>query len=304
MRFTHKLFLSFVLTGLLFSCGGEGVDIDSEEPDGDELVVVTDTVLDSTQSLNTNINGRIFSIPSPIQMVSLIKSQNDTYNEELLTDADGVDNYTTTFKRAIIMGVYGADLGYATVYEKNVQAMTYLISVDQLSENLEISGAFDADLVQRFIDNGNNQDSMLVIMSEGYRKGDQFLKDNEQHDVASLILTGGWIEALYFATSAYEQSPDQEIADRIGEQKTALKTIIELLEDFNGDGTYTDLLTDLKDLKLDFDQIKFNYQFIEPMTIEEKSLTQIKSKSSVQIDAEVLNNIVAKVKSIRNALIG
>lgn len=182
--------------------------------------------------------------------------------------------------------------------------MTYLISVDQLSENLEISGAFDADLVQRFIDNGNNQDSMLVIMSEGYRKGDQFLKDNEQHDVASLILTGGWIEALYFATSAYEQSPDQEISDRIGEQKTALKTIIELLEDFNGDGTYTDLLTDLKDLKLDFDQIKFNYQFIEPMTIEEKSLTQIKSKSSVQIDAEVLNNIVAKVKSIRNALIG
>ena len=55
MRFTHKLFLSFVLTGLLFSCGGEGVDIDSEEPDGDELVVVTDAVLDSTQSLNTNI---------------------------------------------------------------------------------------------------------------------------------------------------------------------------------------------------------------------------------------------------------
>lgn len=304
MRFTEKLFLSFALTGLLYSCGGEGVDIDSEEPDSNELVVITDAVLDSTQSLNTNINGRIFSIPSPIQMVSLIKSQNDTYNGELLTNADEVDNYTTTFKRAIIMGVYGADLGYATVFEKNIQAVTYLKSVDKLSEELEISGAFDADIVQRFIDNGNNQDSMLVILSEGYRKGDQFLKDNEQHDVASLILTGGWIEALYFATSTYEQSPDQEIADRIGEQKTALKTIIELLEDFNGEGTYTDLIADLTDLKTEFDQIKFNYQYIEPVTIAEKSLTQIKSKSSVQIDEAVLTNIVTKVKSIRNALIG
>ncbi|MGB1103384.1 MAG: hypothetical protein ACPG21_07130 [Crocinitomicaceae bacterium] len=304
MRFTQKLLLSFALTGLLYSCGGEGVDIDSEEPDSNELVVITDAVLDSTQSLNTNINGRIFSIPSPIQMVSLIKSQNDTYNGELLTNADEVDNYTTTFKRAIIMGVYGADLGYATVFEKNIQAVTYLKSVDKLSEELEISGAFDADIVQRFIDNGNNQDSMLVILSEGYRKGDQFLKDNEQHDVASLILTGGWIEALYFATSTYEQSPDQEIADRIGEQKTALKTIIELLEDFNGEGTYTDLIADLTDLKTEFDQIKFNYQYIEPVTIAEKSLTQIKSKSSVQIDEAVLTNIVTKVKSIRNALIG
>lgn len=304
MRFTEKLFLSFALTGLLYSCGGEGVDIDSEEPDSNELVVITDAVLDSTQSLNTNINGRIFSIPSPIQMVSLIKSQNDTYNGELLTNADEVDNYTTTFKRAIIMGVYGADLGYATVFEKNIQAVTYLKSVDKLSEELEISGAFDADIVQRFIDNGNNQDSMLVILSEGYRKGDQFLKDNEQHDVASFILTGGWIEALYFATSTYEQSPDQEIADRIGEQKTALKTIIELLEDFNGEGTYTDLIADLTDLKTEFDQIKFNYQYIEPVTIAEKSLTQIKSKSSVQIDEAVLTNIVTKVKSIRNALIG
>lgn len=294
----------FSFSGLLMSCGGDSVDIDSEDPDSNELVVVTDEVLDSAQSLNTNINGRIFSIPSPIQMVSLIKSQDDIYNEGVLTDPDGVDNFTTTYQRAINMGVYGADLGYATVYEKNVQAVSYLKSVDQLSEDLEISGAFDASLVQRFIDNGNNQDSMLVIMSEGYRKGDQFLKDNEQHDVASLILTGGWIESLYFAVTVYEKNADQEIANRIGEQKTALKTIIDLLEDFNVEGTYTQLISDLKDLKTDFDQIKFNYQYIEPVTITDKSLTHIKSKSSVQIDEEILDSIVAKVKSIRNGLIG
>ncbi len=304
MKFAHKFFLPILFLPLLFSCGGDGVDVSTDKPDTDELVIVTNDVLDSVQSMNTNINGKIFSIPSPIQMVSLIKSQDDVFNENVLTDPKNVENFTTTFKRAINMGVYGADLGYATIYEKNIQAVSYLSSVDKLSSELGISGAFDADLVQRFIDNGNDQDSMLVIMSEGYRKGDQFLKDNEQHDVASLILTGGWIESLYFATTIFEKSQDQEIANRIGEQKTGLKTIIELLEDFNVDGTYSDLIVDLKDLKTDFDQIKFNYQYVEPVTMADKFQTNIKSKSSVQVDEAVLNAIVSKVKIIRNELIG
>ncbi|NOQ70739.1 MAG: hypothetical protein GQ574_01985 [Crocinitomix sp.] len=304
MKFAYILFLPLILVFALVSCGGEGVDVSVDQPDTNELVIVTNDVLDSAQSMNTNINGKIFSIPSPIQMVSLLKSQDDVFNESVLTDPKNVENFTTTFKRAINMGVYGADLGYATIYEKNIQAVSYLSSVDKLSNELGISGAFDASLVERFIDNGSNQDSMLVIMSEGYRKGDQFLKDNEQHDVASLILTGGWIESLFFAATIFEKTQDQEIANRIGEQKTALKTIIELLTDFNKEGTYTKLIDDLNDLKTDFDQIKFNYQFIEPVTIADKFQTNIKSKSSVQVEPEVLNSIVTKIKAIRNELIG
>ncbi|MCC7453452.1 MAG: hypothetical protein IT222_04740 [Crocinitomix sp.] len=304
MNSAFSLLSTFFVGFVLFSCSGDGVDVSSDQPDSDELIVVTDDVLDSTEAMNTNINGKIFSIPSPIQMVSLIKKQDDVYNESVMTDAGNVDNFTTTFKRAINMGVYGADLGYATIYEKNLQAVSYLNSVDKLSTELGIAGAFDADLVQRFIDNGNNQDSMLIIMSEGYRKGDQFLKDNEQHDVASLILTGGWIESMYFATTSFQKTKDQEIANRIGEQKTALKTIVDLLTDFNGEGTYTDLITKLKDLQTDFDKIEFNYEFIEPVTIPEKFQTNIRSKSYVKIDDKIIASITKKIKTIRNELIG
>jgi hypothetical protein len=304
MNSAFYLLMTSIVGLVLFSCGGDGVDVSSDQPDSDELIVVTDNVLDSTESMNTNINGKIFSIPSPIQMVSLIKKQDDVYNASVMTDAGNVDKFTTTFKRAINMGVYGADLGYATIYEKNLQAVSYLNSVDKLSTELGIAGAFDADLVQRFIDNGNNQDSMLIIMSEGYRKGDQFLKDNEQHDVASLILTGGWIESMFFATTSFQKTKDQEIANRIGEQKTALKTIVDLLNDFNGEGTYTDLITKLKDLQTDFDKIEFNYEFVEPVTIPEKFQTNIKSKSYVKIDEKIIGSITKKIKTIRNELIG
>ncbi|MEZ4923842.1 MAG: hypothetical protein R2780_11770 [Crocinitomicaceae bacterium] len=291
------------ISALVVSCGGEGIEVDSDEHNDNEVNTI-DSGLDSAMAMNTAIGGKMFSIPSPIQMVTMIKSTDATFNETLLTDPESVANYTTEYKRAINMGVYGADLGYATIYENNTKAVSYLSSIEKLSDELGIAGAFDQDLLERFIENGNNQDSMLVIMSEGYREGDKFLKDNEEHDVATLILTGGWIEGMYFAAISYEETKNQEIANRIGEQKTGLKTIIDLLEDYNTDDFYTTLINDLKDLKTEFDKIEFNYTYVEPIHDEANKQTTIKSKSSVIIDAPVLKSIIAKVKTIRNGLIG
>jgi hypothetical protein len=293
-----------LISSVVVSCGGEGIEVDPDQPEDGEIIVVQESELDSSSALNSSINGKMFSIPSPIQMATMIKDNVSTFNEDLLTDPSNVANFTTTFKRAINMGVYGADLGYATIYENNTKAISYLSSVEKLSDELGIAGAFDQDLLERFIENGNDQDSMLVIMSEGYREGDKFLKDNEEHDVATLILTGGWIESLYFAAMSYESTQSQEVANRIGEQKTALKTIIELLDDYNNEEFYTNLITDLKDLQLDYRMIEFNYTFIDPIHDVNKHHTSIKSKSSVKMEGDVLNNIISKIKTIRNGLIG
>lgn len=300
LKSTYLLFAATVMV----SCGGGEIEVDVEQPQGGEIIVIQENELDSTSSLNTTINGKMFSIPSPIQMASMIKDNISSFNEELLTDPENVANFTTEFKRAINMGVYGADLGYSTIYENNTKAVSYLSSVEKLSDELGIAGAFDQNLLERFIENGNDKDSMLVIMSEGYREGDKFLKDNEEHNVATLILTGGWIESLYFAAMSYEETNSQEVANRIGEQKTALKTIIELLEGYNADEFYTNLINDLKDLQTDFNLIEFNYTYVEPIHDDAKHLTAIKSKSSVKMEGDVLENIIAKVKTIRNGLIG
>jgi hypothetical protein len=304
MKILLKYFCLSSITLALASCGGDGVDVDVEQPDDSEIIVIQDSELDSASALNASINGKMFSIPSPIQMATMIKDNVSSFNEEMLTDPENVANFTTEFKRAVNMGIYGADLGYATIYENNTKAVSYLSSVEKLSDELGISGAFDQDLLERFIENGNDQDSMLVIMSEGYREGDRFLKDNEEHDVATLILTGGWIESLYFAALSYEETESQDVANRIGEQKTALKTIIELLNDYNSDEYYSSLIADLTDLQTNFKLIEFNYTYIDPIHDSANHRTTIKSKSSVKMEGDVLNNIITKIKNIRNGLIG
>jgi hypothetical protein len=247
----------------------------------------------------------MFNIPSPIQMASLLRAKVGTFNENLLTDPENVGNYVTEYKRALNMGIYGADLGYATIYENNVKAVSYLSSIETLSDDLGISGAFDRDLLERFIENGNDQDSMLVIMSEGYRKGDQYLKENEEHDIAVLVLTGGWIESLYFASVSFEETKDQEIANRIGEQKTSLQTLIDLLTEFEKKepGTYEALIADLTELQGYFNEIEFDYTYVPPVHDEANMETTFKGKTLVKINNSVLKKIITKIKSIRTNMI-
>jgi hypothetical protein len=301
MKITFRTLYLVTISALMMSCGGSSIEVDPDPNDTDVNVVDQDLV---DIPVTTLIGGKMFSIPSPIQMVNMIKDKMKTFNEDMTTNPENVANFTTEFKRALNMGIYGADLSYATIYENNTKAVSYLSSIETLSDELGIAGAFDQDLLERFIDNGNNQDSMLVIMAEGYRDGDKFLKENEEHDIATLILTGGWIEAMYFAAVSYEATGNQDIANRIGEQKTALGTIIELLDEYNLEEMYTDLISDLKELKKDFDEIEFNYTFIDPKHNADKHESIIKSKSSVKIGDGILENIIEKVKNIRNGLIG
>ena len=129
----------------MVSCGGDSIEVEGDHDSSDVNVVDNDLV---DIPVHTQIGGKMFSIPSPIQMVNMIKDNVSTFNEDLITDPENIANYTTEYKRAINMGIYGADLGYATIYENNTKAVSYLSSIEKLSDELGIAGAFDQELLR------------------------------------------------------------------------------------------------------------------------------------------------------------
>jgi hypothetical protein len=304
MNFKLRFFSTLACFSLLVACGGGADGDDNADDDMSELNEIPEHVLEESEALKTNIDGKIFSIPSPVQMTTLLKSENDMFNEDLLTDPASYEKYTTENEKALIMGVFGADLGYATIYDNNSKALSYFNSLDALSNDLALNGAFDANLLERFIQNGNNKDSMLVIMSEGYRGGDKFLKENEQHNIAALIITGGWVEALHFASEVYQSTKSQAIANRIGEQATSLSTLIDLISEYNKEGAQNDLISKLQDLKSEFDKIEYQYMYKEPKQHPENSLTHITSTSTVVVNDKILKNVNTKISQLRNYIIG
>lgn len=297
----HKklLLLGAASCFMIASCEDESTE--TIENEGEKKV--NKDLLDPDRSFNTTFDGKLFSVPSPVQTALLIKELNIPFNEKLLNPNENISNYSKMNSKALNLGIYGADLGYVTLYDQNAKAISYLSTVESLAKDLGISGAFDKTFLERFEANSDNEDSMLVILTDAFRKGDSFLKENERKNTSALILTGGWLESMHFATKLYQESKEEKILKRIGEQKQSLETIIELLEKYNEDGESDAIITEFKNLNESFQKISVTYKYVEPVTDEENKVTTIKNKMVIDLDDELTNEIVEKVSALREKVI-
>ncbi|MFN3916328.1 MAG: hypothetical protein ACK4K0_01190 [Flavobacteriales bacterium] len=297
LRNSKLLFFTALLSPVIItSCGG------SSSEGNEDLVNVEDTYIDPNQNIGIELDGQMFSIPSPIQTAMLIQKVGANYNPKMLNGNDKLANYSTIYQKALNLGLYGADLGYVTIYNKDDESINYLKTIRTLTDQLGITGAFDEEIVNRFTNNRGNQDSLLVIVSDAYKSADTYLKNNDKNDVVALILAGGWIESMYFAVTVAEETKNQEMITRVADQKNILGNLIELISYHRTTEEYEKLIFELEDLYAYFENIKYTYEFIAPVTNEEKRTTEIMSKTNIEISDEDLQGITNKVKSIRNEI--
>jgi hypothetical protein len=261
-------------------------------------------VVDSSETKLMSIGGSMFSIPSPIQTAMLIEKSGSDYNKGFLNDAKKVTSYATNYQKALNLGVYGADVGYVTIYDQSQDALKYLGVINKLTDELGITGAFDEQTIKRFENNFGKRDSMLNLVAVAYRNADSFLKDNDRLNVGALVLAGGWIETLYFSTQIAVKDKNQGVINRIGEQKYTLNNIVKMLTPYYNQPEYDVLVDDLIDLAYDFDAIDIQYTYEKPVVDIANKKTKINSKTVVVITPEHLEAIAEKVKTIRNKIVG
>lgn len=298
MNITTLSLSLLVASGLtLNSCGSSDTEAGADE-------VPQDVVDDQNADMNVKLGGHFFSIPSPFETANLLKETGAPFNADLINSPDNASNYTTDFYKALNLGIYGADLGYITIYNNNSNdAISYLTAVQKLADEVRVGGAFNQSMIDRFSKNIGKSDSMLVLVSDAYRSGDQYLKNNDKNDVASLILAGGWIEALNFATEIAVKHKNADVIARVGEQRTTLENLIMLLREYGAKEDYSLLADELQELYDLFGDIKYDYQFKEPSHDVENMTTTIKSIRKVEVSADALQAIADKVKEIRNNLV-
>ena len=291
--FTKTILALGAISSMMISCGsGDG---------GNPQLVETK---DSTETIKVTVGSKIFSIPSPIQTAFLIKQTGTIYSKEMLHPAKNSSSYSTNFQKALNLGVYGAALGYVSIYDQTQDALSYFNAVNELARDLGVSSAFDKSLLERFKNNLGKKDSILVLVSSAYRSADAFLKENDKNDVGALILAGGWIESLHFATKVNEIKKNDEVTERIAQQKTTIESLVGLMETYAGNQEYTELITGLKELKILFDAVEYKYIYNKPVTDEAKKLTTVTSKTEVKITPEQLDAISKKIEFVRNLIAG
>jgi len=293
----HSIVNIFVIAGIILSlsCGSSDDDKTSQEMDSSFL---------QNPSI-IKVNNRLFSIPSPFQVAILVKNNKVPFNKELLNPVQNQINYSTTFKQALNLGIYGADLSYLNIYEQLPDAAGYFAVIKVLSKELGILSTMDENTLKRIEANTSNKDSLAYILSGVFRDADAYLFNSNRNDVGLLILAGGWIESLYIMTQTLSKYTNQEIINRVGDQKHPLDNLIELHRPYYGkiSEEYDEFLESLVDLASVFDGVVREYTY-EPPTVDEKNkLTIINSKSKTIINDYQLQKITELTAKIRNKVI-
>lgn len=298
VRFSLPLFVSASL--IMVGCGEPE---QKQEDNKAEKTEASSGKKRNTESSLFHVGDEYFSIPSPVQTALLIQKSGVSYNKELLSNPKNHPNFSTKFQRAVNLGIFGADLGYVSIYEQAQDGMGFMVAAKAIAAELGINEAFGATLIERFEKNMGNKDSVLAMVSDAYKSSDAFLKDNEREEIGVVILAGGFIEALHFSTTVAKDSKNQEVKQRIGEQKGTLENLIKLLYRHAESEEIKDFVDDLSDLYYLYDEVKMEYVFKEPQTDAKNKITYINSETQVTMTQEQLDAITAKVEQIRKHII-
>jgi hypothetical protein len=228
------------------------------------------------------------------------------FSQNYLAKSIEANKQSTSFDKALKLGILGADLGYLNMYEKTGNSLDVLTSIRKLADDIKVGQFFDFESIKRLSQNKSNLDSLLFISIDSYSQIDTYLRENERGQLSALMIIGVWIEGQYLATQVVNQFPDTMLRDRIGEQKIILNDLLLLISPYcNRDKEFAALCIDLQKIKDAYRDIRITYTQGDPISVEKNGALVVEQTetSVVEMSREQLDGIIEIMKDIRNRLI-
>ncbi|MDH5598096.1 MAG: hypothetical protein OEY34_03170, partial [Cyclobacteriaceae bacterium] len=226
---------------------------DSKKPSEEEILKKLsekEDVSDAPAVDTEMINGILQQIPSPLEISMLLKESGTKYDPTILNSANNLPKYNTNYQKALNLGIYGTDLGYTNIYERNQDGLEYMTSIKELADGLSIGQFFDVETIGRLATNSKNLDSLLLITTQNFNNINSYLQTQGRSNLSVLLLVGGWMEALHVTLKTADKNPgNTQLRDAIGEQQIVLESINMLLTLYkDSDANMARLAEDLQPL--------------------------------------------------------
>ncbi len=273
----------------------------------DTLEVPDDIVSDVPLQLSEDvINDVIQNISSPVEMANLIKMTGVDFSQKILNPTDNAKRYDSSFKRALNLGAYSADLGYINTFNKNTIVLSYLIAVKELAEGIKVGQFLDFNTLKRMATNNTNLDSLKELSVNSFNKMDNYLREQKRSNVSTAIVTGAWIEGMYITCSVIEQTNNSELINRLGEQKDIVNILLIILNNYGqADANFGELVKQMEGVKAAYENVRITTEFGEPKRIEKDGTLIIVQDeiSHVEISPENVTNIITQIKKVREFIV-
>lgn len=172
-----------------------------------------------------------YPIPTSFELTELIYEAGAPYILSLSNEPGNADNYITQKDKALNLGIYGADLCYASTYMMKQGTMLYLEASKTLLDEMGIATPFNEDYAQRVEGNLDDRDSLIMIVGDSFYDTWDYLVGNQQDVLARLVVCGSWIEGIYISANIAQSAKDpEEIMEVLAKQKNSLDKIVAILE--------------------------------------------------------------------------
>lgn len=301
----HFLMLLFMMAGFLSACSSGSEKKDSEEESEEEImesVPVEEQLVD-----DFNKSKLIFySLPSPLETAMLIKRAGATFESDILNPLDNISRYNTNREMALNLGIYSADMSYASLFDQTQTTIEYMGNAQKLADELGIMGAIDEETIKSLEENMNNREVVMDIISETFMNSNAYLSENNRAAISVMVLAGGWLEGLYLATSLTngEVEANKKLVDRILYQKLSLVTLLNMMENYRDNPDIEELITDFKELESIFERITLvTTSDVETEIDTSERMTTIRANSEIDISVEDFKTLCAKIEELRSDFI-
>ena len=214
-------FSLIILSVALLSCKSNR----NNEPEGSEI---SNNEIKKGEAI-MDLSG--YPLPTSFYITEMLNKAGAPYILSIANSVENVGNYFSQKEKALNLGIYGADLSYASTYMMKQETIMYLKASSILTEEMKISTAFNKNYIERIKNNLNNGDSLILIVSDSFYDTYNYLIENEKDISAILVMAGSWIEGLYLTTQiALTARNSAKFIEIIGQQKTSLRELLNIMD--------------------------------------------------------------------------
>jgi hypothetical protein len=210
----------------------------------------------SKKEIQKEVQDFVYPLPTAFEVTEMLNRIEAPYIIGLSNPAGNAGKYITEKSQALNLGVFGADLSYASTYRQRQETMDYMNASKKLIEELNISAAIDPDIIDKIEQSADNKDALVDLISDSFYSTYAFLQRNERTGVSAIIMAGTWVEGLYIATHISEDTfNNKEMVQIVMNQKASLNKLYDILVKDEQNRNVKDVLNDLLPIKGLFDAV-------------------------------------------------
>jgi len=206
--------------------------------------------LQQIDNIEKKIGENVYPLPTSANVIKMLSELEVGYQFGISNPVENASRYISSTSRAINMGVFGADLSYCTVYNINQEVINYLTAIRTLANELNMSKIYDETLYDKIKNNFDNKDELVNVLTNAFDETYSYLAENEQQNLALLVVGGAWVEGMYLTCNVSEAAYQiAGISKNLLEQKKSFDLYLEITKPYETDPGVTDFLKKLDPIK-------------------------------------------------------